>query len=41
MKELENSYGDIKYSRRNIANNMVITMYGASWVLEMIRENTL
>ena len=30
-----NSHGDIKYSLCNIANNIVITMYGVRWVLDL------
>ena len=32
-----NSHRDIKYSIENVANNIVITMYGASGVLEISR----
>ena len=31
--QLWNSHGDVKYSRGNIVNNVVITMYGGRWVL--------
>ena len=33
--ELQNSHGDVKYSLGNIVNNIVITMYGARWVLDL------
>ena len=32
-----NSHGDVKFSIGNIVNNIVITMYGARWVLELSR----
>ena len=32
--QLQNSHGDVKYSMGNIVNNTVITMYGASKILE-------
>ena len=31
----QNSRGDVKYSIGNTVNNIVITMYGARWVLKM------
>ena len=30
---LQNSHGDVKYSIGDILSNIVITMYGAMWVL--------
>ena len=38
QRELQNSHRDVKYSRGNIDNNIVKTMYGASWVLEILGE---
>ena len=32
---LQNSHGDVKYSLGNMVNNIVITMYGATWLLEI------
>ena len=34
---LQSSHGDVKYSIGNIINNIVITMYGARWLLEISR----
>ena len=33
---LHNSHGDIKHSRGNRVSNIVITVYGARWVLEIL-----
>ena len=33
--QLQNSHRDVKYSIGNIANNIVITVYGVRWVLEL------
>ena len=33
--QLQNSHEDVKYSIGNIVNNVVITMYGARWELEI------
>ena len=35
---MQNSHGDVKYSMGNIAKNIVKTMYGAKWILEISRE---
>ena len=35
--ELQNSHRDVKYSIGNVVNNIVITMDGARWVLEILR----
>ena len=32
---LQNGPEDVKYSMRNIVNNVVITMHNARWVLEI------
>ena len=32
---LQSSHRDVRYSRGNIFNNIVMTMYGARWVLEI------
>ena len=29
---LQNSPGDVKYSKRDVVNNILITMYGVAWV---------
>ena len=39
-KLLQKSHRDVKYNIGNIVNNIVITMYDASWILE-ITEGTL
>ena len=39
--KLQNSHGDVKYSTGNTVNNIVITMCGARWMLEISRGNTL
>ena len=36
----QNSLGDVKHSIGNIVNNIVMTVYGARWALE-ISEDTL
>ena len=36
----QNSHRDLKYSLGNVVTNIVITMHGARWVLE-IKEETL
>ena len=33
---VQNRHGEVKYNGRNMANNIVITMYGARWVLEIL-----
>ena len=33
--ELQNSHRDVKYSTGNVVNNIVITMSGARWILEI------
>ena len=33
--QLQNSYGDVKHSIGNIVNDIVITMYGVRWVLDL------
>ena len=33
---LQNSHGDVKYSIGNIVNNIVITVYGVRWVLDLL-----
>ena len=33
---LQNSHGDVKYSVGDVVNNIVITMYGARWVLKIL-----
>ena len=38
-KKLENSHMDVKYTIGNIVNNIVTTMCGAKWVLELSRES--
>ena len=38
--QLQNIHGDVKYSIGNIVSNIVMTVYGARWVLE-ISEDTL
>ena len=35
---VQNSHGDAKYSMGNIVNIIVVTMYGARWVLELSGE---
>ena len=35
VKKLQNSHGDVKYSIRNIVNNIIITVYHARQVLEL------
>ena len=32
---LQNSHGDVKYSVGDVVDNIVITMYGARWVLKI------
>ena len=34
---LQNSHGDVKYSIGNTVNNILMTTYGARWVLEISR----
>ena len=34
--QLQNNYGDTKYSMANIVNNMVITTYGSRCFIEVI-----
>ena len=34
--KLQNSHEDVKYSIGNIVNNIVITVYDAEWVLEIV-----
>ena len=36
--ELQNSYGDVKYSTGNRANNVIIIVYGARWVPDILGE---
>ena len=38
---LQNSHGDVKYSIGSVVNNIVITMYGAGWMLDTSAGNTL
>ena len=33
--KLQNSHRDVKHSTGNTVNNIVVTMYGARWVLEI------
>ena len=33
---LQNSHEDVKYNIENIINNGVITMYGVSWILDLL-----
>ena len=33
--QLQSSHGDVNYSVGNIVNNIVVTMYGARWILEI------
>ena len=33
--QLQNSHRDVKYSTGNMVNNIVITMCGARWVLDL------
>ena len=35
---LQNSHRDVKYSIGSTVNNIVITAYGAKWVLEVVGE---
>ena len=37
--ELHNSHRGVKYSTQNIINNIVITLYGARWVPEILRDH--
>ena len=34
--QLQNTHGDVKYCVGNIVNDIVITMYGARWVFEIL-----
>ena len=34
-QEVKNSHGNVKYSIGNTVNDVVITLYGARWVLEL------
>ena len=34
---LQNIHGDVNYSIGNIVNNIVITMYGIRWVLDLLK----
>ena len=36
-----NSHGDMKYSTRNIVSDIVITVYSARWILEILGKITL
>ena len=38
-RKLQNSHRDVKYSTGNIINDIVITMYGARWVLELSKDH--
>ena len=33
---LQNSHEDVKYSIANIVNNILITMHGVRWVLDLL-----
>ena len=35
---VQNSHGDANYSTGNIANNIVITIYGTRWILKLPGE---
>ena len=35
-RQLQNSHGAVKCSRGNTVSNIVITKYGARWVLEIL-----
>lgn len=37
--QFQNSFGDVKYSIKNIITIIVIIMYVASWVLEISGEH--
>ena len=34
---LVNSHGNVKYSTGNIASNIVITIYGVRWLLDLMK----
>ena len=36
-RQLQNSHWDVNYSTGNIVNYIVVTMYGARWILELLR----
>lgn len=37
--QLQNSHGDVKYSAGTIVNNIIMTMYSARWVLELLGDH--
>ena len=38
-KGIQNSHRDVKYNIGNIVSNVVITMYGARWVLDLVGDH--
>ena len=38
-QQLQNGHRVVKYSIRNMVNDIVITVYGARWVLEILGEH--
>ena len=36
---LQNSHGDVKYRIRNIVNNIVLSMYGVRWVVDLLGQS--
>ena len=38
---MQSNHGDVKYSIKNIVNNIVVTMYGGKKVLEIWRGSFL
>ena len=39
--QLSSSHGGVKHSIGNIVNGILVTMYGARWLLEISRGTTL
>ena len=35
--QLQNSHGDVNYSMGKRVSNIVMTMYGAGWIIEILR----
>ena len=34
--QLQNNHRDVKYSVGNVVNNIVLIMYGVTWVLDLL-----
>ena len=39
--QLQNNHRDVKYSVGNVVNNIVLIMYGVTWVLDLLGGITL